>query len=84
MLILTYFKPKDGLSNPKGPLSLLIPLQAITLTNHEVATEGYYRQEQETRPITYCYCPYFFLINVVASNTTMSFELFHDDEFVHV
>ena len=36
MSILTYFKPKDGLPIPKGPLSLSIPSQAIALANHEV------------------------------------------------
>ena len=36
MLILTYFKPKDGLPNPNGPLSLSTPLQAIALANCEV------------------------------------------------
>ena len=51
MLILTYFKPKDGLSNPKYPLLLSISLQAIALANHEVAAKGYYRQEQEMWPI---------------------------------
>ena len=29
----TYFKPKDGLPNPKGPLSQLIPSQVIVLAN---------------------------------------------------
>ena len=47
MSILTYFKPKDGLPNPKGPLSLSILLQAIALANRE----GYHRQEQETWPV---------------------------------
>ena len=52
MLILTYFKPNDGLPNPKAPLSLSIPLQVIALANCKVAAaEGYYRQEQETWPI---------------------------------
>ena len=32
--------PKDGLPNPKGPLSLSIPSQVIALANHEVATKG--------------------------------------------
>ena len=32
----TYFKPKYGLPNPKGPLSLLIPSQAIALAKSEV------------------------------------------------
>ena len=36
MSILNYFKPKDGLTNPKGPLSLSIPLQVIALANCEV------------------------------------------------
>ena len=33
MSIRTYFKPKDGLPNPKGPLSQSIPSQAIALVN---------------------------------------------------
>ena len=37
MLILTYLKPKNGLPNSKGPLSLSILSQAIALTNSEVA-----------------------------------------------
>ena len=37
MSILNYFKPKDGLPNPKGPLLLSIPSQAIALANREVA-----------------------------------------------
>ena len=36
MSILTYLKPKDGLPNPNGPLSLSILSQAITLANSEV------------------------------------------------
>ena len=37
MSILNYFKAKDGLPNPKGPLSLSIPSQAIALANRDVA-----------------------------------------------
>ena len=85
MLVLTlYFKPKDGLPNHKGPLSLLITSQAIALANRKIATKGYYRQEQETRPIHTAAVHTFFLINVVALNTAGSFEFFHDDEVVHV
>ena len=36
MSIWTYFKPKDGLPNPKGPLSQSIPSQAIAVANIEV------------------------------------------------
>ena len=36
MSILNYFKPKDGMPNPKGPLSLSIPSQVIALANREV------------------------------------------------
>ena len=37
MSILNYFMAKDGLPNPKGPLSLPILSQAIALANREVA-----------------------------------------------
>ena len=37
MLIRTYFKPKDGLLNPKGPVPQSIPSQLIALANIEVA-----------------------------------------------
>ena len=37
MSIRTHFKPKDGLHNPKGPVSQSIPLQPIALANIEVA-----------------------------------------------
>ena len=33
MSIRTYFKPKDALPNPKGPLLQWIPSQAIVLAN---------------------------------------------------
>ena len=36
MLILSYFKPKDGLPDPKGSLSSILPSQAIALANKEV------------------------------------------------
>ena len=36
MSIQTYFKPKDGLPNPEGPVSQSIPLQPIALANIEV------------------------------------------------
>ena len=36
MLIQTYFKPKDGLLNPKGPVLQSIPSQPIALANIEV------------------------------------------------
>ena len=36
MSILSYFKPKDGLSDPKGSLSSILPSQAIALANKEV------------------------------------------------
>ena len=32
----TWFKPKDGLPNPKGPVSQSIPSQRIALANIEV------------------------------------------------
>lgn len=35
MLIQTYFKPRNGLPNPKGHLLLSIPSQAIALANSE-------------------------------------------------
>ena len=37
MSILNYFKPKNGLPDPKGPLSRCLPMQAIALANSEVA-----------------------------------------------
>ena len=37
MSIQTYFKPKDGLPNPKRPLLQSIPSQAIAQANIEVA-----------------------------------------------
>ena len=40
MLNLTYIKPKDGLPNTNGTLSLSIPSQAIALANREVAAEA--------------------------------------------
>ena len=40
MLNLTYFKPKNDLPNPKGPLSLSIPSQAIALASRDVATKA--------------------------------------------
>ena len=36
MSILSYFKPKDGLPDPKGSLSSILPSQAIALANKEV------------------------------------------------
>ena len=36
MSLLSYFKPKDDLPNPKGLLSLSIPLNAIVLANRKV------------------------------------------------
>ena len=41
MLNLTYLKPKNDLPNPKGPLSLSIPSQAIALANHDVAANAW-------------------------------------------
>ena len=34
--LLSYFKPKDGLPTPKGPLLLSVPSQVIALANREV------------------------------------------------
>lgn len=36
MSIETYFKPRDGIPNPKGPLPLFVPLQVTALTSTEV------------------------------------------------
>ena len=36
MSIRRYFKPKDGLPDPKGSLSCSLPSQAIALANKEV------------------------------------------------
>ena len=36
MSILSYFKPKDGLPDPNGSLSSILPSQAIALANKEV------------------------------------------------
>jgi len=36
MSIRSYFKPKDGLPDPKGSLSSCLPSQAIALANKEV------------------------------------------------
>ena len=36
MSIRDYFKPKDGLPDPKGSLSRTLPSQAIALANKEV------------------------------------------------
>ena len=40
MSIQTYFKPKDGLPNPKGLLSLSISSQAIAPASSEVAKQS--------------------------------------------
>ena len=37
MSIRNYFKPKDGLPDPKGSLSRSLPSHAIALVNKEVA-----------------------------------------------
>ena len=37
MSILNYFKPQDGLPDPKGPLSQSLSSRAITAANSEVA-----------------------------------------------
>ena len=37
ILILNYFKPKDGLLDPKGPLSQSLSSRAIAAANSEVA-----------------------------------------------
>ena len=51
--------------------------QAIALANHEVASKGCYRQqEQETWLIHTTAVHTAFVINVVASNRAGSFELF--------
>ena len=78
MLILNYFKPKDGLPNSKGglrPLSLSIPSQAIIPDCSSQSQSHRRRLLQTTRARnlaqTYCCCPYF-LINVVASNTVLT------------
>ena len=81
MLILTYFKPKDGLPNPKGPLSLSIPSQAIALANSEVAKATTDKSKK---------CgPYILLLSMLPDKHgsikySRVFELFHDDELVHV
>ena len=36
MSIRKYFKPKDGLPDPKGSLSCILPSQAIAVANKEV------------------------------------------------
>ena len=36
MSILNYFKPKDGLPDPKGPLSRSVSSRAIATANSEV------------------------------------------------
>ncbi len=36
MSIRSFFKPKDGLPDPKGSLSACLPSQAIALANKEV------------------------------------------------
>ena len=81
MSILNYFKPKDGLPNPKGPLSLLIPSQAIALANregyHNITIVRIVGLPLTNQLFTNCCRPYF-LINMAASNTAGSFELFHD------
>ena len=37
MSILNYFKPKDGLPDPKGPLSQSLSSRAIAAANSEIA-----------------------------------------------
>ena len=37
MSLLKYFKPKDGLPDPKGPLSQSLPSRVIAAANSEVA-----------------------------------------------
>ena len=71
MSIRTYFKAKDGLPNLKGPLSQLIPSQAVALANIEVA--------KATRDKSKKHGPY----KMVASNTAWPFKVFHD-ELLHV
>ena len=68
----SYFKPKDGLPNPKGPLSLSIQLQVIVKLPPKATTD----KSKKRGP--------YFLINVVALNTAGSFKLFHDDKLVHI
>ena len=48
MLILSFIKRKDGLPDPKGPLSAAIPSQAIALANREV--EKVISEEASRRP----------------------------------
>ena len=48
MSILSYFKSKDGLPDPMGPLSAAIPSQAIALANREV--EKVISEEASRRP----------------------------------
>jgi hypothetical protein len=50
MSILSYFKPKDGLPNPRGPLSLSIPSQAIALANSEVAKTTREKKKKKRGP----------------------------------
>ena len=48
MSILSFFKRKDRLPDPKGPLSAAIPSQAIVLANREV--EKVNSEEASRRP----------------------------------
>ena len=73
MLILTYFKPNDGLPNPKALLSLSIPLQVIALAMQLQSRCRQRLLQTRTRNMahTYCSCCPYFLTNVVASNTAV-------------
>ena len=51
MLIQTYFKPRDGLPNPKGPFLLSTPLQVIALASSEAAKATRDKSLQEMWPI---------------------------------
>ena len=48
MSILSFFKRKDGLPDPKGPLSTAISSQAIALANRDV--EKVISEEASRRP----------------------------------
>ena len=70
-----YFKPREGLPNPKGPLSLSIPSQVIALANNDHESCGVPSHIPAFRQ----WLPPILLDknNVVALNTAGSFELLH-------
>ena len=72
--IRSFFKPKDGLLDPKGSLSSTLPSKVIALANKEV-------ENVVELPLAYQYfssscLPYFF-IYMVAMNTANSFTFLH-------